>query len=190
MEDDFHATPISKLPPPAVQTRRPDNPSDGLPPPISMKKNEGKDFGPQDYNSLIKDMDGAPAGHAQQQHTYYDDDFPPRDIRDTPPPRYYAPPRQHHTTAAPLSPAPTQPIPASAAAAPQTSGITSFVKKYKAAIIVALIVLVMKVYGIPKLSASAPGLLSPVTSYNLTLAGNAVVAAVSGCMFAVLSAYL
>lgn len=189
MEDDFHATPISKLPPPAVQTRRPDGPSDGLPPPISMKKNEGKDFGPPDYNSLIKDMDGAPAGHAQQQQqqqTYYDDDdFPPRDIRDTPPPRYYAPPRQHHVTAAPA-----QPLPASAAAAPQPSGITSFVKKYKAAIIVALIVLVMKVYGIPKLSASAPGLLSPVTSYNLTLAGNAVVAVVSGCMFAVLSAYL
>ena len=62
--------------------------------------------------------------------------------------------------------------------------------KYKHAILVGVIVLVMMVYGIPRLQASVPTLSSAVAVYKLNPAGSALVAGASAGIFAVVSTYL
>ena len=58
------------------------------------------------------------------------------------------------------------------------------------AILVAVIVAVMLVYGIPKLQAAAPSLFSPVAVYKLNNIGAGVVAAASAGIFTLVSMYI
>ena len=181
MDDDMNATPLSKLPPPMVQSRRPEPPQSMSPGGPSDGGRKSKEVSAPTYAELLREMD-AVAPQQQQQEPVYDDAYDERHYR--PPvevnePSRAPPPRREIPPAAP------RPV---HCGAPVRRG--GPVWRHRYTILVAVIVLVMLLYGIPKLQVAAPSLFSPMTMYKLNVTGAAVVAASAAGIYATLSTYV
>lgn len=193
MEDDFNATPLSKLPPPMIQSRRPEPPMGGLGPvgPSSGGRSSGKDATAPSYAELLREMDvsaqvpAADAGPEHPQREYYDDR--PADYYERPPMEVHEPAPRHASPPPPRPTAPARP-PLLPPPPPTTAG--GLVWRHRRTMLVALIVAVMLLYGVPKLQTSVPSLFGPMTMYKLNATGAMVVAASSAGIYATVSTYV
>lgn len=183
MDDDMNATPLSKLPPPMVQSRRPEPPQSLSPGGPSDGGRKSKEMTAPTYAELLREMDATPGppAHNEYEETYEDayvdaPQYPPQQQSRAEPPR----PR------APSSPTPVPPRPAP----PPPVHRGGLLWRHRSTILVALIVMVLLMYGVPKLQTAAPSLFSPMTMYKLNLTGAAVVAASAAGIHATLSTYV
>lgn len=193
MDDDMNATPLGKLPPPMVQSRRPEAPQ-GMPPGgPSDGARKAKDANAPTYAELLREMDTV-APPQEPAYESYEDQY-----LDEPLPQQVYEPRQHQQARQPRQetrqprPEPHQPPPApaamaAAAAAPHGGG--GLVWRHRNTLLVAVIVMVMVMYGVPKLQIAAPTLFSPMTMYKLNVTGAAVVAASAAGIYATVSTYV
>lgn len=175
MDDDMNATPIASLPPPALQSRRPEPPRPGMP--------AGTPDALPSYQELLREVDYS---SKQQQETpqyapvfeYGGQQQPP-----TPEPQqYYAPPPPPPA----VMPQPPHLLPPPVLKK-KRGGL---VWQHRHAIAVAVIVLVMLAYGIPKLQATAAAASTALPIYKLSTLGMLVTATASGGMYALVSSYL
>jgi hypothetical protein len=194
MDDDILATSLDKLPPPPpmVQSRRPEAPLGNLGlGPAGPSAKERKEANPPSYAELLNKIDHSQTHpfqqQQQQQHQhveYYEDEQQmPFDEHMPPPP---PPPRAQkkkvrteELTYAP--PAQRQ----SGHAARET-----WWWKHKRALLVGCIVLLMLVYGIPKVQTLSPTFSTPITVYKLSHIGVATIAAASAGIYAAVTSYV
>lgn len=181
MDEDMNATPLSKLPPPLVQSRRPEVPH-GMPPGgPSDGARKIKDVSAPTYAELLREMDTvAPPQH---QHEAYEEQYPDPPVEPYPqqPPRDPPPQRARQPRQSDPPPPPHAPVPI-------PSG--GLVWRHRYTILVAVIVMAMLMYGVPKLQVAAPTLFSPMTMYKLNVTGAAVVAVSSAGIYATLATYV
>jgi hypothetical protein len=176
MEDDILATALDKLPPPPpmVQSRRPEPPLGGLGPagPSTRSINE-KERNPPTYAELLNQVD-----HSFQQPDYKEYPEPrspsPPPCPPSPPPRPKKKTRRDELTYT----------------SPPHAPIVPWYLKHKRALIVGCIVLLMLVYGIPKIQGFHTALSTPVPVYKLSHLGAVVVAALSAGAYAVATTYV
>ena len=202
MDDDFNATPIAKLPPPSIQTRRAEPPPNAaLPPPVSVGRRDN-DLVIPDYGELMKNVNDPVAQYDDDDYNAeYNADYSTNDNDNNdyeqPPQHYYQPPSElplmsQHT----LPPPPQQPQPALASPPsppPQAQPdhtVFGVMMKHKYAIVVAVLVMLMLMYGMPKISTIMPVLLTSHAEYQLSTPGKAIVAGLVGCTFGIVSSHI
>lgn len=179
----MNATPLSKLPPPTVQSRRPEPPQGMAPGGPSDGARKSKDVNAPTYADLLRQMDAV--ADEPQQYESYDEGYPDPDESQYPPApvpeQQYRPPPQRQP-----SPRPREQSMTAAPPAPPHS----LVWRHRYTILVAVIMMVMLMYGVPKLQVAAPTLFSPMTMYKLNVTGAAVVAVSAAGIYATLSTYV
>jgi hypothetical protein len=188
MDDDMNATPLSKLPPPMVQSRRPEAPHSLSPGGPSDAARKAKEVNAPTYAELLREMDTvAPLPPQDPAYESYEDHYP-----DEPRPQeVYEPPQQaRQPRREPRQPRPEPPPAPAAMAAAATAPRGGLVWRHRNTILVAVIVMVMVMYGVPKLQIAAPTLFSPMTMYKLNVTGAAVVAASAAGIYATVSTYV
>ncbi len=185
----MNATPLSKLPPPMVQSRRPEAPQTLSPGGPSDGGRKSKDVSAPTYAELLREMDaaGPPAQEAYESYEdAYDQGYQQPAYQQ---PHEYEPPRQQarQQPQKPRAPPSDEAIPPRPPAPVSRGGL---VWRHRSTILVAIIVMVMLMYGVPKLQTAAPSLFSPMTMYKLNVTGAAVVAASAAGIHATLSTYV
>lgn len=188
MDDDILATALDKLPPPPpmVQSRRPEAPLGnlglGLSAPTSGK--DRQETNPPSYAELLNKIDHSQSSYQQQQQEpieYYDDHHEHMQMEErlpppTPPKKQRKMTRTEELTYAP----PRAPHPAPEA----------WWWKHKRALLVGAIVVLMLVYGIPKIQTLSPTFSTQVPVYKLSHVGAAAGGAVSAALYAVITTYV
>lgn len=190
MDDDMNATPLSKLPPPLVQSRRPEPPPQGLSPAVpSGGARRAKDVSAPTYSELLREMDASMPPPSQDQETYEDNYHEPQPSTQY---QQQQPPQQLPRSSRGGEPQEVRPGREAqrntpAATPPRAGGL---LWRHRSTILVAVIVAVMLLYGVPKLQTAAPSLFSPMTMYKLNVTGAAVVAASAAGIHATLATYV
>lgn len=162
--DDMNATPLGKLPMPAVQSKG-DGPRVDMTPSYSeileqMKKPPQQEVpqAPQAPQQLAGNpLAGNPLADFQQQH--FPQQHPSAAMGPPPrqrPPRHYMPPPRRRPEPAPLR----------RSKHTGGGGVKSVLRTYKSSILVACTVLAVLMYVAPKLAQTVPQLLAPTGKFN------------------------
>lgn len=197
-DSDMLATPLSKLPPPVMQSRMDD----------PMGAGGGGGGSAPNYQELIKDFDRAPGRGAEydarppshspppSQHRMMEDMYEPmaqhqNQMQQQPQMMQYQNQYQPTTQPNPLvysMPAPTYTSPPPLPLQPPTkkSLLTLETLKNTRAWFAAIVIFVFVLYGLPKIKATIPALVSPLTG-DLSVPGVAAASAIAGLFVATIS---
>jgi hypothetical protein len=193
---DMLATPLSKLPPPVMQSRA-DEPQQG----------GGTAGSAPNYADVMKDFSNTSRGAEYDprppsqapSHTGHMEEYEPMQQQYTPQPQYqqqqqmhqYAPQPQYqqHNPLAYAMPAPTYTSPPPIALPPSTPKkkiLSLETLKSTRAWFAAIVIFLFVMYALPKIKASIPALVSPLTG-ELSVPGVAAASAVAGLTLATIS---
>ena len=190
---DMLATPLSKLPPPAMQSRG-DEPQQGggsgsAPNYADLMKDFSNTSRGAEYESRPPSQAPSHNGHMEEYEPMQQQQYIPEQYRQQQQMQQYAPQPQYHNPLAYAMPAPTYTSPPPIALpppVPKKKILSLDTLKSTRAWFAAIVIFLFVWYALPKIKASIPALVSPLTG-ELSVPGVAAASAVAGLVLATIS---